>query len=69
MIDLRTNDDQIYRDAINVRALEYIANYQHLDPVEYLEMHGTGLILLDMSRLRGVKHVVNHLTIRINELT
>ena len=69
MIDLRTNDDQIYRDVITARALDYIANYRHFDPVEYLEFHGTGLILLDMSRLRGVKHVVNHLTIRINELT
>jgi hypothetical protein len=69
MIDLRTNDDQIYRDVIDARALDYIANYRNMDPTAYLEFHGTGLVLADMTRLRGIKHVVNHLTIRINELT
>ena len=68
MIELRISEDAIHRDAIKERALHYLENYQGLDVVKYLEFHGTGLILSDMVRLHGVKHVINHLTIIINEL-
>jgi len=68
MLKPRISEDAIYKEAIKERALHYLENYQGLDIVKYLEFYGTGLILSDMVRLYGVKHVVNHLTIMINEL-
>jgi len=68
MLEPRISEDAIYKDAIKESALHYLENYQGMDVAKYLEFYGTGLILSDMVRLTGVKHVVNHLTIMINEL-
>lgn len=49
---------EIHEKCLELRALDYLANYEHLTPLEYLEFIATGPVMADFIRTDGIKLVL-----------
>lgn len=62
-----STDGQVYQDAIKRNALNYIANYEHLEVVDYLDAHGGSILTAFMVKY-SPSQVCNDLALKISEL-
>lgn len=49
---------EIYETCLELRALDYLKNYSHLTPLEYLEFHANGPVMAEFIRTDGIKLVL-----------
>lgn len=61
-------ETQIYNECINLRALDYIKNYENLSIIEYLEFHAGAVLQASMFKM-GLQKVHNDFILRVLEET
>ena len=62
------NNNKILDEAIELRALDYLANHRETSTIQYLEIHGGSIITASMINL-GIAAVVNRFEKKIAELS
>ena len=60
----KTTQISIYDECIKLHALKWLANYQDLNIIEYIELHGGSILTYYIGEL-GPNHIINDINKQI----